>query len=84
MSIRYKTKEVQILDKVLCDMCAMNCTQEYASLTANWGYYSNKDESKYLIHFCENCFDRVISWISKNRNPSIYTTENDPLKGNIS
>ena len=36
---------------------------EYATLSANWGYYSRKDGESYHLDLCEDCFDDVVRHI---------------------
>jgi len=81
MSIKYTTKQIQAIDKITCDLCGSNCTQENALLSADWGYSSKKDGIQHRINFCENCFDVLVDWIRNKRYPSIFTTTNDPLNG---
>ena len=81
MSVKYKIKEVQTIDKILCDLCATNCTEENALLHADWGYNSKKDGLRYRVNLCENCFDSIINWMKDRRYPYIFTSSNDPLNG---
>lgn len=81
MSVRYKTEQITVVDKVLCDMCGKVCTKEHAKLAADWGYDSNSDGKRFFIHMCEKCFFLTLNWIKDQRNPCIYTEKNDPLKG---
>lgn len=83
MSIKYIKKEVQIIDKILCDLCGTNCTKENALLSSDWGYYSKKDNTRHRINLCENCFDATIEWMKDRRNPSIFISTNDPLNGSF-
>lgn len=86
----YKTIKRQVEDKVYCDMCGLNCTDEqlgseYATLEAMWGYSSHKDGHKYDIQLCESCFDKIVEHIRKNRKKILgcfeYPYDNDPLYG---
>jgi len=77
-----KTKKVKIVDEIICDICGSSCKDanvgnEHASLVAHWGYASRKDESKYDIDFCENCFDKLIKYLKKIR---IVKPSPDPLE----
>lgn len=81
MSIKYIKKEIQTIDKILCDVCGTNCTKENALLSADWGYDSRKDGLQHKINLCENCFYSIIEWIKDKRYPSIFTPTNDPLNG---
>lgn len=74
MSVRYKTKEVSVIDKILCDMCGTDCTRENAHIDAQL-------EKIYSIHMCKKCFSDFLSWTKQHRYPTIYTKENDPLNG---
>lgn len=79
-----KTKKVecQKLDEVLCDICGKSCKKtcdnEFASLTATWGYDSKKDLLRHNIDLCEDCFDKTIEFLKQIRT---VTVENDPLDG---
>ena len=61
-----KTKKVECekLDEVVCDICGQSCKKdfdnEFASLTATWGYNSKKDLTRHDIDLCEGCFDKTI------------------------
>ena len=85
----YKKKTIDTIDKVYCDMCGANCTDqfghEHAVIEANWGYSSQKDGAGYEVHLCERCFTDVIEFIKKTRKsflgPFKYPYEYDPLEG---
>lgn len=86
----YKTVPRQVEDQIRCDICDAICTDkqlgsEYATLDAMWGYKSKKDGSRYEIHLCESCFDKIISWMKTERKkflgPFNYPHVKDPLKG---
>lgn len=76
MSVRYKTQEVSVIDKILCDMCGTDCTKENANINAQL-------DKKYSVYICKKCFLDILAWMKKHRYPSIYTKENDPLNGTI-
>jgi len=86
----YKTVKRKVEDTVRCDICDSLCTDiqlgsEYATLEVLWGYKSTKDGSKYEIHLCELCFDKIISWMRTERKkvlgPFNYPHKIDPLNG---
>lgn len=86
----FRNKSIKVVDKIYCDMCGVCCTSEqlgseYATLEAQWGYNSSKDETQYHIQICENCFDDVIDFMKKKRRRMLgcfkYPYEYDPLKG---
>lgn len=37
---------------------------EYMTLTAHWGYYSNKDMQYWEAHVCEKCVDEKFGFIN--------------------
>lgn len=37
---------------------------EYMELSANWGYWSDKDTEKWTAHICEKCVDEKFKFIS--------------------
>lgn len=63
------TQEVTI--GYLCDICKNSCckipddsnSMEVANLSANWGFYSNKDLEQHYTDICENCYDRIWEFI---------------------
>lgn len=50
-------------EDIICDKCGKSCLNstemnfEYATITAHWGYGSNKDLEKHEAHVCEKCYD---------------------------
>jgi hypothetical protein len=68
-----KTKKVecQKLDEVVCDICGQSCKKthnnEFASLSATWGYDSKKDLTRHDIDLCEGCFDKTIEFLQQIR-----------------
>lgn len=79
-----KKKYILQVDDVVCDVCCKSCKKtcdiESASLFARWGYDSRKDGELYDIDLCEECFDKVISYLhkisscAKNKNNSLSPT----------
>lgn len=63
------SKKVDDIVDIICDSCQKSCNRdpkfdqcwEYATLKANWGYWSNKDEQHHEIHICERCYDFIIT-----------------------
>lgn len=60
---RYITSDIK------CDVCGKSCKKtenrffdyseteyEFATIDADWGYYSDSDGKSYNIDLCENCF----------------------------
>ncbi|AXV20832.1 hypothetical protein GVO02_20150 [Aeromonas caviae] len=50
----------QVVD-ILCDVCGRSTktnfgTNQYGSLSADFGYGSRHDGERYLVHLCEMCF----------------------------
>lgn len=74
MSIRYKEKTIRVVDKVLCDTCGTKCSLEYCEIEAPF-------DDGYALHLCEACFGKMLEWMRGFRNPSIVSSQNDPLKG---
>lgn len=79
---KFKQDTCERLDEILCDICGESCKKEhdheYASLSATWGYDSNKDLLSHQIELCENCFDKTISFLKDIRTVS---SDNNPLDG---
>ena len=55
----------QIVD-ILCDVCGRSTktnfgTNQYGSLSANFGYGSRHDGERYLVHLCEMCFFGILA-----------------------
>ena len=72
---KYKKKLKDELYDIVCDICGKTCIieqdvtmAEFATLEAIWGYYSRKDETRYSCEMCEDCFDKVSSFIDKLKN----------------
>ena len=69
MGVVYGTRDVQesFVKDVLCDRCGATTKTlgdfEYATLSASWGYGSSKDMICHEAHFCEECFDEILSVI---------------------
>lgn len=40
---------------------------EYGSISATWGYFSRKDGESYSAILCEDCFDKVVTYVNKMR-----------------
>ena len=64
--------EVQEITDIICDICGHSCKKdiesnicdyEYATLSASWGYYSNKDAVTWVCNICENCADKIMKYI---------------------
>ena len=64
----------------------MDGSNEWAELTAVWGYFSRKDLTKHSIDLCEECFDKTIEFLRsiRTKNPYVLTlggSKMDPLNG---
>ena len=70
MEIRTKQEVIKVKGYI-CDICNKECRNEkdpfsdyeYAILSAQWGYFSNKDLTAHECHMCESCFDQVKEFI---------------------
>ena len=63
-----KKVEVTQPDGIKCDVCKKVQEEagkyEFASLIADWGYFSNgKDGTTSECHMCESCYDKVEAFI---------------------
>lgn len=65
-----RTYTTDIIKDVLCDVCGNSCCKfvdnkliatESATISADWGYYSDSDGKEYNIEICENCFYDVVA-----------------------
>lgn len=78
------TQYTRIEKEVICDICGTNCYRdhdnEFAELSATWGYDSNKDLTAHRIDICEPCFDRTIEFLKSIRTVAV-TPETDALAG---
>ena len=78
-----KKVECEKLDEVICDICGQSCKKtynnEFASLSATWGYDSSNDFTRHEIDICENCFNKTIQFLKQIRTVSVQKT--DPLDG---
>lgn len=91
----YKRKTVKVLDKIFCDCCGKQCTDDFyhnhenATLEAAWGYNSGRDGEKWEVHLCESCFYETIRFLKDKRfehfqadfNEEWGLGKNDPLDG---
>lgn len=71
---KYEEKPRPVLTDLLCDVCGKSCRTnyadvnfEYATLTAQWGYFSRKDGDNYAMELCEDCFDDVIKYLQQKK-----------------
>jgi|ERR1035437_3052722 hypothetical protein len=65
--IRAKIKKMDalVIESVSCNICGnkildKGCGREYATISAEWGYDSNKDMTRHEAHICESCYDAKI------------------------
>lgn len=84
----YKKQYRQVPDKIICDVCGSNCTDdncgtECAFIDALWGYCSKKDGSKFDIQICEVCFDSTIEYLRNRHKALNYCPIEDGLSEKI-
>lgn len=70
---KYKKVLKDELDDVVCDVCGKSCVSgtlgafgigaEFAVLEADWGYGSRKDGDSFRLEMCEDCFDKIVSFV---------------------
>lgn len=63
---------VEVVAEVICDGCGETCTKdredgihEFATLAADWGYYSSHDNESYRYQLCEICFFGVLAHLKE-------------------
>lgn len=55
------------INDIICDICEESTYSgdanlgdfEYAKLSAQWGYYSEKDLTEWEYYMCESCADKI-------------------------
>jgi len=62
------TNEVEVVTDVICDSCGRSMVQ--SKETPDWiegleadlifGYGSKRDSEAYVIHLCDECFDKMV------------------------
>lgn len=69
-----ETRAVEVVAEVICDGCGQTTTvdkengvHEYATLSADWGYYSDHDNESYRYQLCETCFFKVLAYLHEQR-----------------
>lgn len=65
------TIEKETTENIFCNSCGNSCKVaqledgysvfSYATISAQWGYFSNKDLTSQVAHLCENCCDELMS-----------------------
>lgn len=68
---KYKKVLKNEISDIICDVCSRSCLKspeapysaEFASLNAEWGYWSQKDGQKCNLDMCEDCFDKIMSFV---------------------
>jgi hypothetical protein len=69
---KFEKKLKDTLVEILCDICGKTCScpgfedasmAEYATLEASWGYCSASDGNQHHCEMCEDCFEKVTSFI---------------------
>ncbi len=66
--VERKRVEVDVGIDVICNVCGESTVSdgifEYAVITAEWGYGSNRDGEEWRAHACEGCMvDFMDSWV---------------------
>lgn len=71
-----ESRSTPVVVEVICDVCGQTTTKdrehgihEYATLSANWGYHSNRDDERYHYQLCETCFFKLLSFLQEQRRP---------------
>jgi len=88
MEIKKKIESEKVIG-FICDVCGMSCAKdlehdnchEWATLSATWGFFSNKDQEYHECHLCESCYDRVRGFIEEQLKGKIRVYEYDLLSG---
>ena len=73
-------KPPQTTGDIHCTVCDSNTRvqgygQQYGTLQAIWGYGSQHDGERYLVHLCEACFFGVLAYLRQER--CIHTLYDD-------
>jgi len=69
----YRSGVSEVLDYIVCDCCSRCCksnemaNNEYATLFAEWGYWSDSDGHSYEVHLCEKCFYDTLAYIKSKQ-----------------
>jgi hypothetical protein len=58
-----KKAEITVDNELNIDHGEKSVAFEYMKLQAFWGFYSNKDEEKWTAHLCEDCVDKMLSFV---------------------
>lgn len=71
----------EIVD-IVCDVCSKSCMYaphgqlidlNYANISAHWGPSSIFFHKEFNIDICEDCFEKVLKLLKKNRKMSLNT-----------
>lgn len=73
----------QVVVDVRCDICSestmMAGEQNYATLSANWGYGSQHDGERYDVHLCESCFFETLAYLRQShRQNHMFSDDYEP------
>lgn len=58
-----------VVDDILCDCCGKSCRDDHdmnyemATLRSSWGYCSRKDGTTWSCDLCEDCADKIKTYI---------------------
>jgi len=77
-------QQTEVVTGYVCDVCGQDCakesgegrehTAEYATLSAEWGYWSTgKDLTWHECHLCESCFEKVCRFIEEELKGEVRT-----------
>lgn len=68
---QYKTKEIQEVNKIICNKCGKEIVAENGRLTEDvlsvekrWGYPSDKDNEVHTFDLCEKCYEELLATFS--------------------
>lgn len=82
MKVKKETnsEHVKEIVNIICDVCFSRCYYSphdeitdinYANISAYWGIGSKYFQKKFNIDICENCFEKVLKLLKKNRKSSL-------------
>lgn len=87
MELRQVTPKEETVGYI-CDVCRNPCfkeageqrllSTEYATLSAEWGFWSNDDCTYHECHLCESCYERVRQFIEKELGGKVRIIEHSP------
>ena len=78
----------QIVD-ILCDACGCSTktnfgTNQYGSLSADFGYGSRHDGERYKVHLCEMCFFGTLATVREmHRENHMFNDDNEAANPDV-